>query len=266
MIIEYHRPPDLSTALSLLARPQPLTVPLGGGSALNRPSSQPLAVVDLQALGLGGYRLAGKELELGATLTLDGLLAAAGEKPGQTSEPYLALQPALIRTLYLEATYNLRQVATVAGTLAASTGRSPWAVALLALDAQLSLYRQSSTVLEQLSLGDFLPFRHSDLRSALITQVTLPLNPQLAYEYIARTPADLPLVCAAVARWPSGRTRLVLGGYGLSPLLAFDGPSADGLEPSAADAYSQAQDAWATAHYRRKMAPLLASRALQKLG
>jgi CO/xanthine dehydrogenase FAD-binding subunit len=265
MIIEYHRPDNLAGALSLLARTEPLTVPLGGGSALNRPSAQSLAVVDLQALGLGGYRLVGHTLELGATLTLDALLAAAGEKSGQSPPEPLSLQPALIQVLRLEATYNLRQVATVAGSLAAADGRSPWAVAMLSLDAQLNLYRSGSTELETLSLGDFLPLREGDLRSSLITQVVLPLNVHLAYEYVARTPADWPLVCVGVARWPSGRTRLALGGFGSSPLLAMDGPSPDGVDLAAADAYSQAGDAWATAEYRREMAAVLAARALPRL-
>jgi hypothetical protein len=77
---------------------------------------------------------------------------------------------------------------------------------------------------------------------------------RLAYEYVARTPADWPLVCAGVAAWPSGRTRVALGGFGEAPWLAMDGPTAHGAEFAAADAYSQAGDAWATAEYRREMA------------
>jgi len=266
MIIEYHRPDRIEDALSLLARPEPLTVPLGGGSALNRPSPQALAVVDLQNLGLGGFNLVGQTLELGATLTLDDLLAAAGEKVGQSIAAPLPLQPAMVNALRLEASYNLRQIATVVGTLGAADGRSPWAVSLLALDAQLSLYGPGASEPEQLGLGDYLPLRSSDLRRALITRVALPLHAKLAYEYVARTPADWPLVCVAVATWPSGRTRLALGGYGASPLLAMDGPSPAGAQLAAADAFSQAGDEWASAEYRREMAALLASRALERLG
>ena len=51
MILEYHRPQTLEAALALLSRQSPLTVPMGGGSALNRPDPTPVAVVDLQALG-----------------------------------------------------------------------------------------------------------------------------------------------------------------------------------------------------------------------
>lgn len=248
MIKEYHRPRTLEEAIQLLARSKPPTLPLGGGSLLNRPSPDSFAVVDLQSLGLNVIQRRGNFIDLGATVTLETLL---GED----------LSPALIRAIQHEATYNLRQVATVAGTLVAASGRSPFTTVLLALDAQLTLQPGD----EQVSLGDLMPVRAGRLRGRLITQVTLPLNADLAYEYVARTPADQPIVCAAVAQWRAGRTRLALGGFGKAPLLGMDGPGPDGIEKAARDAYSQAGDEWATAEYRREMAPVLARRCLEAL-
>ena len=66
MIIEYHRPNKLDEALKLLERKQPVTVPLGGGTVLNAPSEEQVAVVDLQDLGLGGIDKAGSTLKVGA--------------------------------------------------------------------------------------------------------------------------------------------------------------------------------------------------------
>ena len=206
MIVEYHRPETLETAMDLLARPGVVTVPLGGGTILNQPSPDPVAVVDLQALGLNNLEEKGKKLQLGATVTLQRLLD-------------FEIVPALKAAIRHQATYNLRQVATVAGTLVATDGRSPFATALLALGAELTLLPGDETQ----SLGDFLPLRASRPINRLITQVTIPTGVKFAYEYIARTPADLPIVCVAVAQWPSGRTRLALGGYGAAPLLAMDG-------------------------------------------
>ena len=77
-------------------------------------------------------------------------------------------------------------------------------------------------------------------------------------KYIARTPADQPIVCAAVAQWNSGRTRLALGGWGSSPILAMDGPDSEGIEFAARNAYSLAEDEWASAEYRQEMAGVLA--------
>ena len=254
MIIEYKRPATLDEALELLARRDPPSVPLAGGSALNRPSPDPVAAVDLQSLGLDRYEAHGNFLELGATLTLQALLEA--EQP----------QPALKQVIQHEATHNLRQVATVAGTLVSADGRSPFACAFLALDAALTVLAvDSKKGEEQISLGDLLPLRAERLRGRLITQVSIPLNARLAYQYVARTPADLPLVCAALASWPSGRTRLALGGFGKSPVLAFDGTEAAGVDVAAQNAYSQAEDQWASAAYRQEVAGALARRCLKEL-
>jgi CO/xanthine dehydrogenase FAD-binding subunit len=91
----------------------------------------------------------------------------------------------------------------------------------------------------------------------------IPLNVKLAFEYVSRTPADKPIVCAALAQWNSGRTRLVLGGYGKSPMLAMDGTEADGVDVAARNAFHEATDEWASAEYRMDVAATLAKRCLQ---
>lgn len=249
MIVEYHRPSSLEGALSLLARDEPVTLPMGGGTTLNRPSTKPFAVVDLQALGLNTAEIKGNILDLGATLTLEAL--------SQITQ----VQPALKRSILHEANHNLRQVATVAGTLMAGDGRSPITTAFLALDAQMTLLPGEAT----LGLGDLLPVRDERLGKSLITKISISLNVRLAYEYVARTPADLPIVCVAVASWPSGRTRVAVGGFGRAPCLAMDGPDSQGAEIAAREAYQAAEDEWASAEYRRHLAEVLTRRCLQAL-
>ena len=256
MIIEYHRPKTLEEALQLLARTNPPTFPLGGGTVLNQPLKQEFAVVDVQALGLDQVAFKGKTLEIGAAVKLQTLLERINDLP------------ALAKAIRHQAGYNLRNMATVAGTLAAADGRSPFAVAMMALNAQLAILKacQAEGPQSEVSgLGDLLPLRPEALAHGLIKTVAIPLNVQLAYEYIARTPADLPVVCAAVAQWPSGRTRVVLGGFGESPLLAMDGPQPDGAEIAAQDAYRHAGDQWASAEYRREMAAVLTGRCIESL-
>lgn len=254
MIIEYHRPQTLEETLRLLSRKSPLTLPLAGGTVLNRPSRQEFAVVDLQALGLDKIEPHGEMLHLGATTTLQAFLdwlEAAGEE--------VPMRRALQDALRHEATRNLRQVGSLAGTLVSADGRSPFTTAMLALDARLTLLPEK----EEITLGDLLPLRVERLHSRLITRITLPLHPRLAYRYVARTPADRPIVCASLARWPSGRVRLALGGYGEAPLMAFDGPGADGLVAAAQSAYHSAGDEWASAEYRSHIAGVLAQRCLE---
>jgi CO/xanthine dehydrogenase FAD-binding subunit len=250
MIREVYRPKTLQEALDLIA--QPGLVPMGGGTMLNRPSSGATAVVDLQDLGLDAVEVKGHVLSLGATVTLAQLL----ELPD--------LPEVLARVVRLEATYNLRHAATLAGAVLSADGRSPLATALLALDAVLDVVHAGAAV-EQVNLGDVLPVRGEKLRGRLVTRLTLPLNARMAYESVSRTPADLPIVCAAVACWPSGRTRLALGGFGPAPLLAMDGPQAQGAEEAARSAYGDAGDEWASAEYRREMAQVLARRCMQQL-
>ncbi|HEX5809688.1 MAG TPA: hypothetical protein VFY25_13560, partial [Anaerolineales bacterium] len=60
-------------------------------------------------------------------------------------------------------------------------------------------------------------------------------------------------------------TRLVVGGYGKSPLLAMDGTEAEGLEPAARNAFHEATDEWASAEYRMDVAATLAKRCLGSL-
>jgi CO/xanthine dehydrogenase FAD-binding subunit len=143
-------------------------------------------------------------------------------------------------------------------------GRSPFTSALLAMDVSMDVY-QFDKEPDTIKLGDWLPLRGEYKTGRLITMFNIPTNIQLAFEAIARSPADRPIVCAAVCQWSSGRTRLVLGGWGQSPKLAMDGPNSDGIDIAAKDAYSSAGDQWASAEYRMEMAGVLATRCLKRL-
>lgn len=249
MIVEYYRPQTLDEALALISREDPVTVPLGGGTVLNRPSPDPIAVVDLQGLEMSGFEMKGNNLDIGATTKLESLL--------EIPELPIALQKAIRH----EATNNQRQMATLAGTLVACDGRSSIATAFLALDAQLYLEPGEKII----GLGDFLPNRTTQLKGSLITKVSILTKPLLTYHYVARTPADLPIVCVAVAKWESGRIRVAMGGYGEVPRLAMDGTGSEGADVAARDAYSQASDEWASAEYRMHVAGVLTNRCIDDL-
>jgi CO/xanthine dehydrogenase FAD-binding subunit len=252
MIVAYHRPQSIEDALALLARPDPKTVVLGGGLYLNQKGMGDIAVVDVQALGLNAIQPKGNVLVLGSAVTLQELLTS-GEIP-----------QALQKSIRHQDPYNRRQVATLMGTVMAADGRSPFTTALLALDPILEITRAGEER-EESHLGDLLPLREERLSGALVTDISIPRKARLAYEYVARSPADFPLVSAALAQWPSGRTRVVLGGYGDQPVMVLDGPTADGAVVAARDAYSQAEDEWAGAEYRSDVAGVLVERCLQGL-
>jgi CO/xanthine dehydrogenase FAD-binding subunit len=247
MITAYHRPKTLEEALKLLARPD--ARPLGGGTVLNRPSSESFEVVDLQTLGLDKIRKSGERLEIGATATLQALLESS-----HASE-------ALKKAIRLEAPLNLRSRRTAAGAVAACDGRSTFTAVMLALDAKMEV-RSSGKESHTSNLGDYLPIRQAGI---LITSITIPLNAALTFESVSRTPADTPIVCAALVRWPSGRTRLALGGWGRAPVLALDGNEPSGIEEAARSAAQDSGDEWGSAEYRSEMAAVLARRCLSEI-
>jgi len=261
MITAYHRPKTLDEALTLLAHPN--RTPLGGGTLLSKPGTDYVEAVDLQSLNLNTIEKQGNGLKIGATVTLQGLLMSE-------------LCPHALRlAIKLEAPLNLRNAATVAGTLVSCDGRSTFATVLLALDAKMELVKLNDSKIENRTsnIGDFLPLRN--LQGSLITSLTLPLNAKFAFEYVSRTPADKPIVCAALAQWNSGRTRLSLGGYGKSPMLAMDGTEAEGtssmdfilraVETAARNAFHEATDEWASAEYRADIAGTLSKRCLEAI-
>jgi CO/xanthine dehydrogenase FAD-binding subunit len=246
MILEYLRPNSLNEALQMLTRTEQKTIPLGGGTSISHGLTEPVAVVDLQELPLRQISRQGNFLHVGATVTLQVLL----ESP-ETS-------PELADVLHREATLNIRNMATVAGMLVTADGRSPFTTALLALDAKLSIQPGNREV----PLGDWLPQRAIRDLQSLIVEVIIPVQPGLKYESVGRSPADQPIVCVAIGGWPSGRTRVALGGSGGSPILAMDGPEKGGAEAAAENAYSQASDAFASSEYRSQVAKILTARML----
>jgi CO/xanthine dehydrogenase FAD-binding subunit len=245
VITNYFRPQTLDEALKLLSQPD--TRPLGGGTWLNQPHDEKFGVVDLQALGLNKINKTGNNLEIDACVTLQQLLEST-------------LCPAtLVQAIKLESALNIRNTATVAGALVACDSRSPFATSMLALDAKLTVEDGQSP--KVYGLTDYWTLRPQ----GLITKITVPANVKLGFESVARSPMDRPIVCAAVVQWAAGRTRLALGGYGKSPLLAMDGTEPGGIKSAAQNAFHEATDEWASAEYRMDVAAKLANRCLEGL-
>jgi CO/xanthine dehydrogenase FAD-binding subunit len=246
MFQNYYRPKHLDEALKLLDVQMPLTVPLAGGTTLSQQRQVTMSVVDLQDLPLNQIARQGNHLRVGATVTLQNLLE------------YNELPLPLAKALQHEANLNIRNMATVAGSLFTADGKSIFATVLLALDAKLLIMPGEM----ELFVGDWLPQRPEWNRKNLVVEVIIPLQPVLKYDQVARSPEDRPIVCVAVGEWPSGRTRIALGGMGDAPVLVFDGPERNGADMAVENAFSQAADAFATGVYRSQVAKVLAQRLL----
>ncbi|HMD87679.1 MAG TPA: FAD binding domain-containing protein [Anaerolineaceae bacterium] len=249
MIVEYHRPKTMEEALDLLGRTAISTYPLGGGTVLSRHSgNESCAVVDLQSLGLSGVDVQGNKLVIGATTSLQSLCVA--------SELSLELKQVVCK----EYSINLRRKATIAGTLVISDETSLLATALLALDTYLRWAPND----EIISLGNWLPIRNKWAKSKLITSVSITMQVKLMYESVSRTPADKPIVCVAIGKWPSGRTRIAIGGFGTAPFIVMDGPDLNDAETAIEIARSQAIKPENNLEYQLEITKTLVHRLLEQ--
>lgn len=256
---EFHKPADLPAALALLRRQIPRTVPLAGGTWLNPRIGKEIqaeAVVDLSGLGLNQIKRDGDTLHLGAMATL----ATVTENDDCRS----LANGILAQTARRDATVNVRNAATVGGTVVVAPIDSEFILALLALRAEVSVQSAKRTTWP---LHQFLADPVTPLNGGLVTRVQAPLPARAAsgLARVTRTPADHPIV-AAVAVVAGGAGRIALGGVAPRPLLVeFDRPET--VEEAVAQAIAAAEtyaDFRGTAEYRRAMGAVMARRALKQ--
>lgn len=269
---EYHRPVDLAEALRLLARRDIVTVPLAGGTRLvaaGVPGAQ--AVVDLRDLGLDTIEAPNGGLRLGAMVTLQTVV----DDPRLSAFAGGMLAEAARRS----ATRNVRNVATLGGTVATADPLDELLLALLVLDAQVSLVNLVGT--RHLPLTDFLADPGHLPPGTLVVEIALPAPPTssgFGLARVARTPADRPIVAAATAlTLADGRcthARLALAGVGpwpvrlpaaeavLSGQVVNEHVLSEVVERVKTDV-NPPEDFRASADYRREIAGVVARRALQ---
>jgi CO/xanthine dehydrogenase FAD-binding subunit len=256
-LTEYHKPETIEEALKLLRRTSVKTVPLAGGTSLV-PSAAPdvEAVVDLSALGLSYV----KGLSIGATTPLQTLIDHADLRTYADG--------VLAAAILDSASRQTREGASIAGSIVSAAGNSPLFTALLALDARLLVRTGRSTREEEVKL----PYWTAQPR-ALILQITLPTLDEAthaAYEKVARTPADLPIICVAaratIEHDQLRDIRLALGGVGEKPIVITQpAGSIEELAQLAVATVTPADDYFATADYRREMIGVLTKRVLSSL-
>ena len=265
-LAEYHKPATLDEALKLLRRTSIKTVPLAGGTSLV-PEAAPdvQAVVDLNTLNLSFIKTSEvfgnlRGLEIGATARLQALV------DHEAVRAYAG--GVLVKAILDSAARHTREAASLAGSIVAAPGNSPLFSVLLALDARLIVRAARGTREDEVALPYWTPQPRSlILRVAL---PALPVNTHAAYEKIARTPADLPIVCvaarASVDQNQLRDIRLALGGVAEKPIVITQrAGSIDELAQLAVSTVTPADDYFATADYRREMIGVLTRRSLNSL-
>jgi CO/xanthine dehydrogenase FAD-binding subunit len=236
---------------------------------VNEGISLPGKVMGLRRAGLDRLELVGDELHIGATVTLTRLLE-------QGAVPML--RQAASRT----ASWSVRNMATVGGNLFTPPPGGDVAVALLALDARVTVTGPRAARI--VPLADFWTgFMTTDLRpDELVTSITVPLEPgATAFEKLGRKHTSTPaVVTVAVHLARDGGTvtgaRIALGAVGPHPVRAAGAEAAitgSRLEPEAIAAAAAAaareceafSDAVASEWYRRRMVGVFVRRALEGL-
>ena len=233
MILEYHRPKEVDEAIQLLSRDFPITIPLAGGNLISHKSGENFAVVDLQSLGLNKINVEGQVVDIGAMATLEDLYM------------HQAIPEAVKKAVYIDATLNTRNTATLGGAIVAGTGELALLTMLLAMDAQLEWLPYDA----QQSLGELCSLRKKIKPGKLLKNIQFSLQAQAGLATVGRSPLDPPFLIVVVCRWPSGRTRLALGGKVDNPVLAMDGTTQDGVIDAGINACSQLSNQWISETY-----------------
>ncbi len=272
-VVEYFLPRSLAQAVDLLSRHGPDLLVIAGGTVamplINDGISLPRQVMGLRFVGLDEIEPSDGGLRIGATTTLTSLLR-------QRHVPMLA--EAARRT----ASWSIRNMGTVGGNLFTPPPGGDVAVALLALDAEVTL--EGSRGRRTLALSEFQTgFMTTALEpQELLTGIGVPaVAGETTYVKFGRKEANTPsVVTVAVRVARDGEVvtdaRVALGAVGPHALRARKAEAVlvgSSLEPGAIDEAAEAaaeecepfDDGIASAWYRRAMVRLFVRRALEEL-
>lgn len=170
---EYHRPTTLSGVMALLATHGAQAQILAGGQSLiprmRRRDQTPGHLIDLKAVAaLGGVRVAGRSMRLGAMCRLDELIANSG----------LARLCPLLREAAREiGDAQVRAASTVGGNVASGDPNADLPAALICLDARYTL--RTAEAERTLPARDFYQraWRTRAEPTELLTEILFPAPP-----------------------------------------------------------------------------------------
>jgi len=269
----YFLPPSLPEALALLETHGPELLVMAGGTVamplINEGISLPEVVMGLRRTGLDRIEQADGTLRIGATVTLTRLLE-------QRAVPLLA------EAARNTGSWAVRNMATVGGNLFTPPPGGDVAVALLALDASVTL--AGSRGERVVPMADFFTgFLATRLAAdELLVGLSVPIpGGRTAFTKFGRKHANTPAV-VTVAVHVAGDAgtvtdaRIALGAVGPHPVRARRAEralvgtdlDADAIAAAAAAATDECEpftDAIATDWYRRRMVGVIVARTLERL-
>jgi len=260
-----HRPDTIADAVALLQ--QPNTYPLYGGAALQRSPRPEVEIgIDVSQLALDYVHDSQNSVRLGAMLTLEQVRDACMERAAQ--HPKIGGIAAALAADFPE---TLRHTLRLGDLLMERDPQSLTITLLVALGAILKRVDVDMHFTMMTWLG-----MNQDIASHLIAHARITRGPQraaVAFEKVARTPADAPIVGAAayteVLDAQSRYTALALCGVADTPIpqpLAAQYLDETGDLDGALDRLrlDPPDDHWGSREYRAEMARVVSRRALQR--
>lgn len=245
-LTELKTPASLEEAYELLQLPRHRA--LAGGTLAQLQAEEPMVGVELSHLLPSGIAEDGCRIRIGAMTVLRGLETSPALKKG-----CLSILPVSVRHLQGPA---LRNLITVGGAVGARFPQSELLTALLALDAQVVLYRGGIVPLEKC-----LRTPAADIVCELLVDREAE---QTGFCAVRNSYVDQPLLCAA-ACMREGIWRIAVGARPfLSEVKTYS--AGLGLREIAADcqvAFPMGDDLKATADYRRRICPAIVRRAME---
>jgi aerobic carbon-monoxide dehydrogenase medium subunit len=265
--LRYHRPGSAEEASDLLNEHRGDSAVLGGGTWLLplmcRGELRVSHVVDLRGMGLDSIRVGADEVEVGAMVTYEDVLAS----------PELADAAPLLGTMAAGVTggRQLRNQATLVGSACYANPASEVPAVLVALDAVLQVHGPSRP--REVAAADFFEgaFATALQPGELVTSFRLPRRRlRTGYAKVKLSAGSWPIAtAAAVLDEACGEASVTLGAVERQPLtLAVAGgePGPGQIEALVADGVSDPwADVLAPADYRRRIAPVVARRAFDRI-
>ena len=214
--------------------------------------------IDLSGLGLDTIEETEDGFSIGAMVTLRQL----EEHPGLAAYTRGAVKEALRHIVGVQ----LRNLATVGGSLYSRFGFSDVLTMFLVLDAQVELYKGGIVSLREYAERPY-------DRDVLVRLIVKKEKAEFFYQSVRNSQTDIPVLTCAAARLADGCYRIAIGARPLKAVLyefpAENGVSAQELALKCANAVKNdiitGSNMRGSAEYRRHLAGVLTKRAVVEL-
>ena len=231
---------------------------LGGMIWLKMENINVGTAIDLSGLGLDTIEETEDNFSIGAMVTLRQL----EEHPGLAAYTRGAVKEALRHIVGVQ----LRNLATVGGSIYSRFGFSDVLTLFMAMDCSVELYKGGIVSLQEYAERPY-------DRDILVRLIVKKEKAEFFYQSVRNSQTDIPVLTCAAARLVNGSYRIAIGARPLKAvlfeLLAKAGVSAQELAQNFADEVKQkivtGSNMRGNAEYRRHLAGVLTKRAVLEL-